>query len=272
MDAVKTGVVAALALLLAGCGGGGAGAEPAQAAAGSGTQLPAIGTAGVFDIGYGPFNGIYTMLDNGEFYGMHFVNGTELAGHPHGLLSAANSPANMDPIAWAIFANDPEMVGHQDSGARFGRSYGTVLSVKISGPIGTYTAIANAQRGYGDGSSRTLYNDPLPLSTLAGKYQGVLRTVGIGQTMQEGFSLVLDAGGNFSTTVVDCTYQGRLVQHGASGIFDVQAQVSGARCRMNPALKGIVTPLSYVNGAVRLALQLDSADNSQTAVFIVFKS
>jgi hypothetical protein len=269
MDVLKTGVMVAWSLMLAACGGGG-GAAPAQAD--GGTQLPATGVAGVFDIGYGPFSGIYTLLDNGEFYGMHFVNGTELAGHPHGTLSAANSVTHLDPIAWAIFANDPDMVGHQDSGASFGRSYGTVLSVKISGPIGTYTAIANAQRGYGDGSARTLYNDALPLSALAGKYQGIMRTVGIGQQLQQVLDFRLDAGGNFSTTVVDCGYTGKLAQHASSGIFDVQVQVSGPRCRMNPALKGIVTPLSYINGVARLAVQLDSADNSQTAVFIVTRS
>src|SRR4051812_33910577 len=94
MALTKFVLTAACGVVLAACGGGGAATAPAsvvlpQSQAGQ-AQAP-IGTAGVFDVNYGQFSGTYTFLDNGEFYGLHFVSGTVLAGHPHGLLKKQDS-------------------------------------------------------------------------------------------------------------------------------------------------------------------------------------
>lgn len=275
MNVVKTGGAVMLAWIMAACGGGGGGAPAAAQAPVVVTPSapPLSGSAGVFDVNYGQFSGIYTFLDNGQFYGLHFVSGGTLAGHPRGLLGAANSVSQLEHISWANFIDDAGMLGKQETDGQFGRSFSsTELSVKISGSMGVFTASTNVQRGYGDGSSKSLYGDPLPLATLAGTYKGIQRTVGLGQPLQNVGDFVLDAGGNFGSTVADCTYKGKLVPHGGSGIFDVEVQASGAHCNMSSTLKGIVTPLSYIDGVAKLAVQLDSADQSQSAVFIVTKS
>lgn len=276
MNVVKMGGAMMLAWAMVACGGGGGGAAVAavQPPVMPGSQPPLSGSTGVFDVNYGQFSGIYTFLDNGEFYGVHFVGGgATLAGHPRGVLGAANSVSHLEHISWANFIDDAHMVGKQEADGQFGRSFSTSeLAVKIAGSMGTFSATTSVQRGYGDGSAKSLYGDPLPLATLAGTYKGIQRTVGLAQPLQNVGDFVLDAGGNFSTTVLDCTYKGKLVQHGSSGIFDVLAQVSGVHCNMNDTLKGIVTPLSYVGGVARLAVQLDSPDQTQSAVFIVTKS
>jgi hypothetical protein len=46
---------------------------------------------------------------------------------------------------------------------------------------------------------------------------------------------------------------------------------SGAGCRFTAPLNGIVTPLSFIGNVPELAIQLDTDDNLQTAVFVVTK-
>ena len=264
----------ALTFSLAACGGGGGGTSAT-------TTLPVVvvpvitpsgnlGPAGVFAVNYGQFTGVYTFLDNGKFYGLHFVSGSTLAGHPHGLLTETNSTTHLEPISWANFIDDQAGVGAQEAGGLFGRTFsGSTLSVGITGSMGHFSATASTQKTYGDGSAKTLYNDPIPMSTIAGTYGGFIRSVGIDQTRQGASNFVIDAGGAFTVTAVACTFSGTMVQHGTTGVFDVVAQTSGAACRLSPALSGIVTPLSVINNAIQLGVQLNSADNSQTAVFII---
>ena len=253
---------------LAACGGGGGAAPPIKQEHGD-----PFATAGVFDVNYGQFRGTYTMLDNGQFYGMHFVGGSELAGHPHGLLTAANSITALEPIAWANFIDDALQVGQQESAGRFGRTFGSSdLKVAISGSMGSFSASTGAQKLYGDGSAKTLYGNPIALANLAGGYHGAVRTAGIAMPKETVAAFAIDAAGAVTASAVGCTFSGNMVQHGTTGIFDLQLAAAGAGCKLNPVLKGIVTPLSFVNGIAQLAVQVDSLDNGHSAVFIMTKN
>lgn len=270
------GLTANLVLLtiftsLTACGGGGSSAasDPVAAAPAPVT----IGTAGVFEVNYGQFKGVYTFLDDRSFYGIHLVGSSTLAGHPHGPLSATNSVTTRESIGWANFIDDTNMVGAQEPSGVFGRTFNpTSVDVSISGSMGTFRATASAQKPHFAGSTKTVYKDPIALSVLAGTYQGLVRTAGINQTQQSVTGFTIGATGAYTVTIADCTFTGNLVQHGVTGIFDTQVVTSGANCKLNPTLKGIVTPLSMPsNNLPQLAFQLNSADNTQTAVFIVTK-
>lgn len=251
-----------------GGGGGGGGAAPPQGPVG-GTQFA---TAGIFDVNFGQFRGTYTFLDNGEFYGLHFVN-NELAGHPRGLLTAANTVTAGEPIAWANFIDDAMKVGQQEAAGRFGRTFGaTDLKVSIAGSMGTFTASTSTQKRYGDGSGMTLYASPIALTALAGAYSGVVRTAGIEMVMVAVTSFSIDASGNITASALGCVFTGKMVQHGASGVFDLQLGAAGAACKLNPALKGVVTPLSFANGKAELAVQVNSQDKLHSAVFIMTRN
>ncbi|MFL6657047.1 MAG: hypothetical protein ACJ8GW_03150 [Massilia sp.] len=252
---------------LVACGGGG-GNAPAQV---SDVHHPAF-TAGIFDVNYGGFSGIYTMLDNNQFQGMHFVNGSVLAGHPHGLLSATNSISALERISWANFIDDSNQVGAQETNGRFGRTFSTNLQVAISGSMGSFNASAASQKLWGDGSAKTLYDDAIPLATLAGNYKGILRTAGIGKPMEDVNGLTIDASGNLSASAVGCSFSGKLVQHGVTGVYDLQVATSGSGCTLNATLKGVVTPMSMSGGVPKLGVLLDSVDNTQSAVFVITKS
>lgn len=278
------GLAVSLALVttfisLTACGGGGGStlsdpvaAVPVAVAPTPPVGVP-IGTAGVFEINYGQFKGVYTFLDDRSFYGIHLLSGGTLAGHPHGPLSAANSVATREPIGWANFIDDANMVGAQEPSGIFGRTFNpSSLEVSITGSMGTFKATATTQKAQFAGSAKTVYNDPIALGLLAGSYQGLVRTAGINQTQQNVTGFTIAATGAYTVKVVDCTFTGNLVQHGATGIFDTQVITSGANCKLNPALKGIVTPLSMPsNNLPQLAFQLNSADNAHTVVFIVTK-
>lgn len=279
MKLCKKSPVLGVLLILAACGGGGGGD---QSVAGSANVPPPspppgpvstpIGTAGVFDVDYGQFRGVYTFLDNGQFYGLHFVSGSVLAGHPHGQLSANNSVTSMEAIAWANFIDDAGMVGAQEPNGRFGRTFQpSTLNVAISGSMGSFAASATQQKAYAPGSSKLLYSDPIPLSQAAGNYSGILRTVGIGVPQQAVSDFVIDAVGNFSVTGAGCTFTGTMARHGSTGIFDANVQTSGATCHLTASLKGIVTPLAVSNDLPQWGVQLNDASNVQTAVFIVTK-
>ena len=264
---ISLGLVLSLSLMACG-GGSGTSVNP--------TPTPpsvALGTTGIFDVQYGQFSGVYTFLDNGEFYGLHFVNGVGLAGHPHGTLTAANSTSAMERISWANFIDDVKLVGAQESDGKFGRTFtASQLSVHISGSMGSFSANTSAQKTYGDGSSKSLYKDPIPMTIVNGTYKGVVRSVGINTPQQNVAGLTIDSIGNFTVTAVSCTFTGKLVPHGTTGVFDTQVTTSGADCHLNPALKGVVVPMAVNANLPSLAFQLDSADNLQTVVFYVSKS
>ncbi len=265
----RTAIAAALlTAALAACGGGGDAAPPPSDPPPAAT----LGTAGIFDVNYGQFRGTYAFLDDGRFYGVHFVAGSMLAGHPHGRLSAANATGAMEPIAWANFIDDERMVGAQEPHGLFGRSFGpSALAVKISGSMGTFTSTATVQKAYAAGDKRTLYGDPLPMPAVAGAYAGKVRTVGIEQPEAPVSAFAVAADGQVSATAVDCSFSGTMAPHGRTGLFDVHLQPGGAACRFSAPLNGIVVPLSVGNGTHQLAFELDTDDNRQTAVFIVDK-
>ncbi|MES2148274.1 MAG: hypothetical protein V4508_00635 [Pseudomonadota bacterium] len=230
-----------------------------------------VGTAGIYAVNFQQFQGIYTFLENGQFSGIHYTNTSVLLGHPRGQLSAANSQATPEPIAWANFVDDLLEFGQQDKAAKFGRTFSPgALDVSIWGNlVGHLSAQAVRQKAWYLGSTRTLYNDPIPLATLSGKYKGIVRTVGILSTQQDVSDFVLDGSGAFSVSSSGCHYTGKLVQHGATGVFDVSASISG--CALRPEMKGLVTPMSYENDRPQLGIQLDSADELHTAVFVITK-
>ena len=273
MNFFKTTFAASMAATLFACGGGSGASAPSAPTVPVTpvTQVP-IGTAGVFDVNYGQFTGVYTFLENGDFYGIHFVNhGADLAGHPHGNLTASNSSTKLEAISWANFIDDAAGVGKQEAAPTFGRTFNpSSLDVTISGGFGQFSASASAQKSYVTG--KNIYQDPIAMSVISGSYTGILKTVGINRQSQMTNGFVIDSAGNFTVTAVDCKFAGKLVQHGVTGIFDTVVDVSGANCHLQSPLKGIVTPLSLNNNLPSLGVQLNSADNVQTAVFVVKKS
>lgn len=270
MPLCKTQALATLLMIiLTGCGGGGAG--PAATDPEPGTAE--LGSAGIFDVNYGQFYGVYTLLENGQFYGLHFVGANVLAGHPRGTLSASNSTSSLDAIAWANFIDDQNRVGAQEPAGAFGRTFTeTALNVRISGSMGTFTATATRQKPYGTGSQQSLYRDPMSLATLAGAYSGSMRTAGVNLPQETVSAFSITDSGTFTATAVGCAFSGSMVQHGNTGVFDVQVLTSGPACPLNPALSGVVTPLGVANSVPTLAVQLNSADQAQSAVFIISKN
>ncbi|WP_035056468.1 hypothetical protein [Andreprevotia chitinilytica] len=241
------------------------------------TQAPApapvpsvpVGQAGIYDVNYGLFSGVYTLLDDGRFSGIHMYNGA-LAGHPHGVLPADNSPSHLSPIAWANFIDDYQQVGKQEIDPRFGRSFGdNTLSVTIVGGFGTFSTTQNEQKTYGYDSGTALYLQPLPLTTLAGRYTGAMRSVGIDKPQEQISAFSITADGRFEVNAVDCQFSGQMVQYKTTGVYEASTQASGANCKYTAQLAGLVTPVAVNNGKARLAFQLDTADNRQTAVFLI---
>jgi hypothetical protein len=273
MEFFKTILAVSMTASLFACGGGSGASAPSTPVVSNtqGNQV-AIGTAGVFDVNYGQFTGVYTFLDNGDFYGIHFVNhGLELAGHPHGKLTANNSITKLEAISWANFIDDAAGVGQQELAPKFGRTFNQYsIDVTISGGFGQFSTSAFGQKTYAVG--KNIYQDPIAMPVISGSYTGVLKTVGINMQSQVANGFVIDSTGNFTVTAVNCKFSGKLVQHGTTGIFDTQVDVSGVNCHLQSPLKGIVTPLALDNSLPTLGVQLNSADNVQTAVFIVKKS
>jgi hypothetical protein len=257
-------------LALGACGGGG-GDSPAPAPVPTPAPSPAPAvTAGIFSVDYGQFSGIYTFVDGNRFSGVHFVDGIGLAGHPHAALAATNSVSERESIAWANFIDDAAEVGAQEPHGVFGRSFdGSGVDVSITGSMGSFTGKATKQMLYGDGSGKTLYDNPVALSVAARSYTGYVRTVGIGQTRQALTSATIAATGHIDLAVADCAYAGTLVQHGSTGVYDAQVSASGAGCAFSGPLTGILTPMGFDGSKASWALQLDTADNAQTAVFIL---
>lgn len=263
-------------LALGACGGGGGSSPapaptPAPAPAPAPTPIPTAGvTAGIFAVNYGQFSGVYTFLDGDRFSGVHFVSGFGLVGHPRATLAPTNSISARDPISWANFVDDQSELGAQESHGVFGRSFdGAGVDVSITGSMGSFSARASGQLLYADGSGKTLYDNPIALSVAARAYIGYVRTVGIGQTRQVLTRATIAAGGQIDLAVSDCAYSGTLAQHGSTGVYDAQVNASGAGCKFSGALTGILTPLGFDGTQADWALELDTADNAQTAVFIL---
>ena len=231
-----------------------------------------IGTAGIFDVNYGKFSGVYTLLDDGRFFGMHFVGGGILAGHPHGPLSGTNSTTSRERIAWANFIDDAGQVGAQEPAGMFGRSFGaSTLDVSITGSMGSFRATSTQQKAWGPSDTHTLYADAIPMAVIAGTYAGVVRSAGISVPQQVVGSLTIGADGALATTAAGCDFAGTITPHGSTGVFDAHVVASGTGCSFTGPLNGIVTPLSFIGSVPKLALQLDTDDNLQTAVFVVTK-
>jgi hypothetical protein len=150
-------------------------------------------------------------------------------------------------------------------------SNGTLTFDLSSTDLGTFTAEAKRQRAYDSTSSKTLYFDPIPLSTLAGDYTGEGRSVGFQEKFQQINDFHLDGNGNFTLTSGKCSFSGSMMQYGATGVFNAQATSSGSACVYAGTLNGIVTPISLSDNKPRLGLQLTTATLSHSAVFVVLK-
>ena len=257
-------LIVPVVLLLAGCTAASPAATPPPVK--ESAAPVAVGTAGIYDVDFGQFAGVYTLLDDGEFYGLHFLGDT-LAGQPHGQLSPDNTALAKEPIAWANFVDDGRRVGSMEKAGVFGRTFSdTDLTAAISGSMGSFSAKATAQKAWEPGSGKSLYLDPI--GDVSGSYTGNLRTVGI-QKQQEAVKDLRIDGDSFTVEASGCTFEGTLTPYQSTGVFRLTATTSGADCLLQPELSGIVTPLSVVDGVPQLAFQLDSADATQAAVFIV---
>lgn len=226
-----------------------------------------VAAAGIYDVDFGQFTGVYALLDDGRFYGLHFL-GETLAGHPYGQLSDGDTATALEPIAWANFVDDGRQVGTMEAAGVFGRRFadGTVTAA-ITGSMGSFSAKAAAQKPWHDGSAQSLYGDPV--DSIAGEYSGVVRSVGLELKKEDVASLVVDDGGGFVVHALECDFAGTLTQYKNTGVFDVEAAASGAGCAAHAALHGLVVPL-WIDGAhARFAIELDSADATQSVVFIV---
>lgn len=236
-----------------------------------------IENAGIFYVNYGQFSGIYTFLENNEFYGLHFVDITTLAGHPHGQLTSTNSVTSGEDISWANFIDAQNGFGFQESAGWFGRTFSpSGITVKISGlgaaPNMTFSATATQQVHYSSTNSKTIYDNPLSLNQIAGQYSGILRTVGINQTIKDVTNFTINTDGNFIVSVASCTFTGKLIQHEKTGVYDTQVTTSGPSCSLTSSLKGITVPLRINSDTnMELAVQLDDSNNAQSAVFIINK-
>ncbi|MGX5203218.1 hypothetical protein [Aliikangiella sp. IMCC44632] len=253
-------------LLLSGCGSGGGSEEKIIEEE---TKEVTFKVEGIYDVDYGQFQGTYAFLDNGDFYGVHYVD-AELAGHPRGNLPQDNSFENKTPIAWANFI-DYQQVGQQEPNAIFGKTGHTEggLKVAIRGTFGEFVATTHGQRAWASGSEKSLYFDPALLSDISGDYTGILRTVGIQESITDVNSLTIDPAGNFSVTVNTCTYTGTLTQYADKGVYQAFATASGNECEMTSALAGLLMPSQITAERITLILMLNSSDQEDTAVFLV---
>jgi hypothetical protein len=239
--------------------------EPSTPAPAASVAPQPVGAAGVYDADFGAFTGVYTLLDDGRFYGLHFV-GEGLAGHPFGQLSEGDTALTPEPIAWANFIDDARKVGTMETEGVFGRRFSDAdVKFVISGSMGRFADGAESQRPWYPGSAESLYNDPI--DTVAGDYSGFVRSAGLELTMEDVTGLVIDDSGHFTVSALTCQIEGDLTQHGDTGVFDVVAEASG--CDLQPGLEGIVVPISVIDGVPTLAFQLNTADATQSAVFIV---
>lgn len=261
--------LSSLMLCLVACGGGGGDIDEKPEI----RELPLTMGEGIFDVNYGQFSGTYVFLENGDFYGVHYVQGSDLAGHPRGNLPENNSIANTTSIAWANFIDDNLMHGAQERGPSFGRTFFTEenVDVAINGSMGSFATTSSAQKPWFSGSTSTLYFDPIPMTSLAGSYNGIMRSVGIQEPKQTVIGLIIDDAGNFLANASNCSYSGTLSPHGSSGVYDAFATAAGNECAMQASLTGVMAPIAYANELPRIALMLNSEDQEYTAVFVVTK-
>ena len=237
------------------------------------TAIPEIAGPGIYSVNYGQFSGVYALLDDNRFFGIHYVvNNTILAGHPRGELTDANSVTSRDTIAWANFIDDAEQLGVQEPNPNFGRTFipGGV-EVRIQGSFGTFSTTAIGQRPWSENSDLTLYDVPKPVAELSGTYSGELRTVGISEPRQTFTAFSLDDVGNYAVESGSCTYTGVITPLGATGLFETSATASGNDCSMVPTLSGILLPLEYSASNTELAFLLNNDEQTHTAVFVVSK-
>ena len=214
--------------------------------------------------------GTYAFLDDGRMYGLDFYV-SALAGEPWGTLPSSNSLQSLNSIGWADFIDDQQQVGREVSGG-FGRSFsGNGVSITIAGSPGNFQATATAQATWAPGDSRTLYGDPVALADAAGTYTGSVRTAGIQKPEAVVTAFTIDASGNITASATGCSFAGTMVQHGATGVFDLTLAASGSGCTLETTLSGVVVPLAVTNGKPEFALELNTADGAETAVFIVTK-
>ncbi len=255
-----------LTVLLSGCGSNGSSDAPP-----GDSDSSAYDVEGIYDVDYGQFQGTYAFLDNGSFYGIHFVRG-ELAGHPRGDLPEDNSTTNKSPIAWANFV-DYQQVGEQEPDAMFGRTGVTTDTVKVAieGSFGEFTTTSGTQKQWNESEASTLYYDPIPMDILAGDYTGVLRTVGIEEPKQSVSNFSIDLSGNFYSEVNTCSYTGTATRYGNTGVMLLYATASGNECVMNTSLNGLLMPVYFVNDKPQIAVMLNSDDQEHTAVFLLQK-
>ncbi len=245
----------------------------------SNTDAGVVG-AGTFFINYdsprdGGYDGYDTFLEDGRYYGTDIYhdgrqNG-QLAAHVFGVLGLSNTVAESELITSADFTDDPEKVGAFIDGVYFGRGFnGAALSVGIRVPgHGYFSSTSGTQITYTRGGLKSLYADPLPMFDVAGDYAGLIRSVGIKRPQTDVQTLTIGDDSTFTTTVNDCTFRGKLVPYGASGVFEAQASTSGANCAFAPSLIGVAVPIAFNNERPKFSIALHSADSTQVATFIV---
>ena len=254
-------LVASSVLLMCSCGGGSSSAPQTVPVNNVSIATPPS-LVGIYDVDYGQFKGVYTFLEDGRFSGMHGT--TTILGHPHGTLAANSSVDDLKPITWVNYV--VVQFGHEELGAVFGRSLKDgVLSLKISSAaMGALTATVKEQKTWGPNSSKTLYFDPIPLSSLAGNYIGDSVSMGANTDPQYVQDFTLDKQGSFRFSWASCSFQGTIRQHGNTGVFDASVVPSGDNCKYRNVLNGIAIPLSFINNKAVLSFQLDSLDRLQS--------
>ena len=261
-------------VVLSACGGG----SPSTNAPDRATVNPeykeiAASLVGIYDVDYGSFQGVYTLLEDGRFSGIHYFQDLDPVGQPFTDLLPGEVSSLVRKTHWANFGAGNGL-GVMESGVHFNRSLDSsgVLHVDISSrDIGFHEASAKAQKTYARGSSQTLYFDPIPMSVLAGIYRGRSRSAGLSTPTVDLEDFSLSAQGVFAVSAGGCAYSGQLSQVGKTGVFNVAALAKGSACKVNSGLSGIVTPLSLVDGKASLGLQLVNEDSSQSMVFVLQK-
>ena len=270
-----------------GCGGGGGGSDhisttptptasstpapapaPTPAPTPTPTPTPTPSSAnvhGVFDVNFG-YQTVYAFLDTGEFYGLDLIGGA-VAGLQHGTLSGTGSQFSAPAITLYNFYDVAGGIKQQGNmNVTYTDPILTSINTTFPNPTGFRDGFTITSKTYGVGDTRTIYDNPLGMSTLAGSYTVGTYTVGVTMTAGTQSPLVIAADGSYSFSISNCVFNGALTQLGTTGVFSLPTTVTGTGCPYAGQMTGLLTPLAQASSSIDLAFQLISQDTNKSMV------
>ena len=257
-----------------------AGATTTVASTTTTTVVAAGITGGIFDETGNGFHNFTTILENGEYFAQENI----VSGQWHGIIHGKYTGND------AAFTNAAEVIydgylnggtgQRQDGGYGHGSYDGTTLHRTQNVSAAEVYQFVGTRMKYSSTDAKTLYDNPVPLASLAGTYSGNLTSVqvkvgGAYPNKASGYNfagLTIAADGTFSVAFPGCTYSGTLTPHGSKGVFDLTVTLP-AGCDSAGTMHGIVTPLAFnssTKGAT-LLFQMLSADEQKSVYMNVLK-